>query len=168
VSNCESEVKINSDPPAAFQRIGYYEAFGPYRKCLRLKVKDANTDGTYTHIHWAFADIDPATWIPVVRDGQDQWNDFKALTGVKRILSLGGWGYSTEAAHFRKIRSAILDQPDVFAHNVARFLIDEGLDGIDIDWEYPGVRAFVFCTSSPAAHGTTCSTSETHANVYFC
>jgi chitinase len=26
-----------------------------------LKAKDANTDGSYTHIHWGFADIDVKT-----------------------------------------------------------------------------------------------------------
>ena len=139
VSNCGVEIEKNSDPPAAFQRVGYYSAFSMNRKCLWLKAKNANTDGSYTHIHWAFGDIDPATWKPVIKDGKGEWADFKALTGVKRILSLGGWAFSTEPATYNIIRQAILENRDTFVNSLVQFVQDEGLDGIDIDWEYPGV-----------------------------
>lgn len=139
VSNCDTTLKRNSGPPAAFQRIGYYAAFGLERDCLWLKAKNANTDGTYTHMHWAFADIDPKTWKPILKDPKQQWADFKALSNVKRILSFGGWAYSTEPATFNIIRSAIINNRKAFASNLAQFVKDEGIDGIDIDWEYPGV-----------------------------
>lgn len=61
VSNCDKKTKKNSGPPESFQRIGYYESFGLDRECLWLKAKNANTDGSYTHIHWAFGSIDPDT-----------------------------------------------------------------------------------------------------------
>ncbi|KAK2601575.1 hypothetical protein QQS21_004893 [Conoideocrella luteorostrata] len=138
VSNCGNEIKKNSGPPATFQRVGYYEAFGMERECLTLKAKHANTDGSYTHIHWAFASIDPQTWKPVIEDKKDQWKDFKELKGVKRIVSFGGWAFSTEPSTFDVIRQAILKNRDTFAENLAKFANDEGLDGIDIDWEYPG------------------------------
>ncbi|KAH7258056.1 hypothetical protein BKA59DRAFT_491476 [Fusarium tricinctum] len=107
VSNCGTDIKQNSGPPKAFSRIGYYAAFGRDRDCLRLKAKNANTDGSYTHIHWAFASIDPKTWKPVITQGKDQW-------------------------------SAIIQNRVLFATNLAQFAKDEGIDGIDIDWEYPG------------------------------
>src|SRR5258708_39714167 len=62
ISNCETKLQSRSGPPAEFQRIGYYESYNLERKCLWLKAKGANTDGTYTHIHWAFAEIDPNNW----------------------------------------------------------------------------------------------------------
>lgn len=139
VSNCGNEIEKNSGPPAALQRVGYYSAFSMNRKCLWLKAKNANTDSSYTHIHWAFSDIDPATWRPVIKDGKGEWADFKALTGVKRIISLGGWAFSTEAATYNIIRQAILENRDTFVNGLVQFVQDEGLDGIDIDWEYPGV-----------------------------
>ncbi|KAM7198915.1 carbohydrate-binding module family 24 protein [Naviculisporaceae sp. PSN 640] len=139
VSNCGNEIKQVSGPPAAgFGRVGYYSAFNMNRKCLWLKAENANTDGTYTHIHWAFGDIDPNGWKPAIKDGKSQWEDFKKLTGVKKILSLGGWAYSTEPATYNIIRQAILQNRETFATNLAQFAKDEGLDGIDIDWEYPG------------------------------
>ncbi|KID97061.1 glycoside hydrolase family 18 protein, partial [Metarhizium majus ARSEF 297] len=129
VSNYGKKIKLNSGPPAAFQRIGYYEAFASKRGCLHLKVKHANTDGSYTHIHWGFADIDPVTWKPVINDGKDQWEDFKKLPNAKRILSLGGWACSTEPATYSIIRDAIINNRQVFASNLAQFVKDEGIDG---------------------------------------
>lgn len=108
VSNCGNEIKKVSGPPAVFGRVGYYSAFNENRKCLWRKAKNANTDGTYTHIHWAFGDIDPNGWKPAIKDGKGQWADFKALTGVKKIFSLGGWAFSTEPATYNIIRQAIL------------------------------------------------------------
>jgi hypothetical protein len=138
VSNCGYDTKLNSGPPSKFQRIGYYESYNYERECLWMNVKDANTDGSYTHIHWAFAEIDPLTWKPVIKDKASMWDDFKLLR-VKRIVSFGGWAYSTEPATYNIIRSAIIDHRDTFAANLAAFVQSEGLDGVDIDWEYPGV-----------------------------
>ncbi|KAK3986114.1 hypothetical protein QBC44DRAFT_373421 [Cladorrhinum sp. PSN332] len=138
VSNCGTEIKQNSGPPTIFQRIGYYESWNLGRECLWMKAKDANTDGTYTHMHWGFGDIDPNGWKPVIKDPHGQWADFKALPNTKRIVSFGGWAYSTEAATYQIIRQAIIDNRETFAENLARFVRDEGIDGIDIDWEYPG------------------------------
>lgn len=115
VSNCGFEIKQNSGPPESFGRIGYYEAFGMERECLRLYAKDANVNNDYTILHWAFGNIDTATWSPVVDRQLDEWEDFKALRGVKRILSLGGWAFSTEPATYNIIRQAIIDHRDEFA-----------------------------------------------------
>ncbi|KAL6712340.1 hypothetical protein ACN47E_000217 [Coniothyrium glycines] len=138
VSNCGNEIKKNGGPPAAFQRIGYYESWNMGRDCLWLKSKNSNTDGTYTHIHWGFIEIDSSSWKPVIVDKHQQWADFKKLKDVKKIISFGGWAYSTEAATYNIIRNAIINNRETFATNIVQFLNDEGLDGVDIDWEYPG------------------------------
>lgn len=143
VSNCGNDIKQNSGPPKSFGRIGYYESWNLQRDCLWLKAEDANVDGTYTIIHWGFIDIDATTFKPVINDPSDQWEGFKSLKGVKRVVSFGGWAYSTEPATYNIIRSAIIANREVFATNIARFLEDEGLDGVDIDWEYPGVSLFI-------------------------
>lgn len=109
------------------------------RDCLWLKAEDANTDGTYTHIHWSFAEIDPTTFKVIIKDEHKQWTAFKNLQNVKRIVSFGGWAYSTENPGASIIRSAIIGNRDLFATNLAEFAKAEGIDGIDIDWEYPGV-----------------------------
>lgn len=98
-------------------------------------------------MHWGFADIDPNGWKPVINEGKDQWEDFKKLENMKRIISLGGWAYSTEPATYNIIRKAIIENREEFATNLAKFVNDEGIDGVDIDWEYPDVsppRPFCF------------------------
>jgi GH18 family chitinase len=106
---------------------------------LWLKAGEANTDGSYTHIYWAFAEIDPASWSVVIKDKKNQWADFKTIPNVKRIISFGGWAYSTEPATYNILRSAIIKHREAFADNIVQFIKDEGIDGVDIDWEYPGV-----------------------------
>lgn len=79
-----------------------------------------------------------------------QWNDFKALS-AKRIISFGGWGYSTEPATYDRLREAMTEANRMnFVNNIISFLNKEGLDGVDFDWEYPGVSddtAFTALTS---------------------
>ncbi|KAH8896256.1 hypothetical protein GQ53DRAFT_713976 [Thozetella sp. PMI_491] len=139
VSNCGMDIKKSDDAPAAYNRIGYYETWNFNRECLNMRVEHANTDGSYTHIHWAFVPIDTATWAPKLDDPAKQWDDFKALDGVKKIVSFGGWGYSTEPATYDIIREAMSPaNRATFANNIVKFLNDEGVDGVDFDWEYPG------------------------------
>ena len=138
ISNCGTDIKVNSNSPAKFSRVGYYESYNFKRDCLFMNASNANTDGSYTHMHWSFAEIDPKTWKPVITDPGKQWDAFKKLS-IKRVVSFGGWDYSTQAATYNIMRQAILDNRDLFASNLAQFVKDEGIDGIDIDWEYPGV-----------------------------
>jgi len=142
ISNCGQDIKKNSEAPKQFSRIGYYESYNLERECLHLHAKNANTDGSYTHLHWAFAEIDPQTWKPVIKDPNGQWKDFKSLP-VKRILSFGGWAYSTESATFNIIRQAILTNHETFVSRLVEFANNEGIDGIDIDLEYPGVCSYI-------------------------
>ncbi len=55
--------------------------------------------------------------------------------GVKVIISVGGW--DTE----RTPRFAVMAQDSAarraFVENITQFCIDNGYDGIDMDWEYP-------------------------------
>jgi hypothetical protein len=107
VSSCGQDIVNKDKPPASFQRVGYYETWNFNRPCLNLRVANANTDGSYTHIHWAFAAISTSDWTPQIDNSFNQWNDFKALTGVKRVISFGGWGYSTDPATCKSTTSPV-------------------------------------------------------------
>lgn len=69
---------------------------------------------------------------------------------MKKIVSIGGWAYSTEAATYNIIRQAIITNKNAFTTNLAQFVKDEGIDGIDIDWEYPGVSIILYLSTNAA------------------
>ncbi|KAH8901623.1 hypothetical protein GQ53DRAFT_851577 [Thozetella sp. PMI_491] len=138
VNNCGQDIVNNDVAPAAYQRIGYWESWNLDRPCANLEVANANTDGTYTHIHWAFGTLD-SSFKPSINDTYKQWDSFLKLSNVKRIISFGGWGYSTSADTYNVLRDAMSpDNRDTFVTNIVNFLNDNILDGVDFDWEYPG------------------------------
>ena len=69
---------------------------------------------------------------------------FRALQGPKKILSIGGWVFSTSPDTYLVFREGVKAANRLtMARNIANFINDNGLDGVDIDWEYPGVRTFL-------------------------
>lgn len=73
-------------------------------------------------------------------DDFNQWDKFKALTGVKKVISFGGWAYSNEQPTYDNLRTAMSPaNRKTFAANIASFLNKNNIDGVDFDWEYPGV-----------------------------
>ncbi|OJJ04322.1 hypothetical protein ASPVEDRAFT_54512 [Aspergillus versicolor CBS 583.65] len=138
ISNCGMEILENSDEPAEFLRIGYYASFNLDRPCLNLRAADIQVND-YTHIHWAFANINSSFKLDII-DPHEQWEDFLALDGVKRIVSFGGWGVTISTVFYEVLRKA-LDPANVdgFITNILEFVEQHNLDGVEFDWEYPGV-----------------------------
>jgi chitinase len=66
--------------------------------------------------------------------------DIKTLLSLKEVnpdlkilVSVGGWGWSGNFSD-----AALTDSSrTLFAVSAAQFILDHGLDGIDLDWEYP-------------------------------
>ncbi|KAL4806278.1 glycoside hydrolase superfamily [Aspergillus unguis] len=137
VSNCGLDIIDSSEQPEEFMRVGYYVSFNLDRPCLNLRAAHIPVND-YTHINWGFASINEKFQISV-NDTHDQWEDFLALQGVKRIISLGGWGYSVNRVAYDVLREAMLpENVDTFIVNLMEFVANNGLDGVDLDWEYPG------------------------------
>jgi GH18 family chitinase len=64
------------------------------------------------------------------------------MKNVKKIISFGGWDFSTMPGTYSILRQAA--QPanrELFTKKIVTFLEEHELDGVDIDWEYPGVSA---------------------------
>jgi chitinase len=95
-----------------------------------------------THLIYSFLRLDGDT-IAFIRPQQKQ--TLQALVALKKnypalkiLVSLGGWGgcapcsavFSSEAARQN------------FAASVNRLLVNYGADGLDLDWEYPGIEGY--------------------------
>ncbi|XP_059140739.1 chitinase-3-like protein 1 [Physella acuta] len=132
--------------PAAGQKklFCYYGSESQYRTYPGRFMPD-NIDVTLcTHVIFAFADI---------RDNKltsQNWNDL-GTTGLytqvtrlkttrpslKILLAVGGW-----VAGYRPFAPAVRTNKSMteFVDNVISYLRGYGFDGLDMDWEFPGVR----------------------------
>ena len=94
--------------------------------------------GRLTRANYAFANIKDGRIVPGFAHDTE---NFATLTGLRRthphfsvLVSVGGWTWS---GHFSDV--ALTSQSRaVFIESVIAFLKQYDLDGLDIDWEYPG------------------------------
>ena len=92
-----------------------------------------------THINYAFGHVDETLYgVGIANEGR-----LRQMVELKKqkpdlnvLLSIGGWGSGrfSEMAANEKYRKA-------FAKDCRRVVKEYGLDGIDIDWEYPTSNA---------------------------
>ncbi|KAJ3474610.1 hypothetical protein NLG97_g9764 [Lecanicillium saksenae] len=128
---------IHSSTPASFMKIGYFEGYGVSRACNRVDIRDIDPS-KYTHIHFAFATVTADTFQVNMGPTANQFYYFKQISGPKKILSFGGWTFSTDPATYGIFRTGVTaEHRDTMAKNIADFIVSNNLDGVDIDWEYP-------------------------------
>jgi chitinase len=141
ISNCGTKILTGPPVPESnFMKIGYFESWNTGRPCLNMDVLSIDTS-KYTHIHFGFVNITPDFKIDV-SGAKDQFEKFVKLRGVKRIISFGGWAFSTEPGTFQILRDAVKPgNVEKFIPNIINFFNKYNLDGVDFDWEYPGAPA---------------------------
>lgn len=138
ISNCGTNI-VRGDAPSTFRKIAYYEGYGLKRDCLFQDI--LQIDGSkYTHLHFAFGTL---TQDYQVRVGDVlssyEFENFKRVDGPARILSFGGWAFSTDPSTYNIFREGVTPANRMkMAQSIANFIKDNDLDGVDIDWEYPG------------------------------
>lgn len=124
-------------PPAQSGKyvVGYYAGWSSYSGFTPDKIKAADL----THILYAFAKIDGG--LRAVLDNPA--NDVKNLAALKQLkaqnsrlnimISVGGWDYST----YFSDAACTASNRETFAQSCVDLVKTYGLDGVDLDWEYP-------------------------------
>jgi chitinase len=120
-------------PPASPRLVGYF--FGSDRN---NRVSDIDA-AHLTDIIYAFADVTIAGECASIEPALDQVN-FPQLRELKRqhpqlktLLSVGGYSHST----YFSGAAMTPDSRSHFVRTCVQFMKQNGLDGIDVDWELP-------------------------------
>jgi chitinase len=95
-----------------------------------------------THINYAFANIQDGV---IVEGFQVDRENYRILNSLKQrhpqlkiLVSVGGWTWSGNFSDMALTRAS----RGKFNESVVAFLQTHHLDGIDIDWEYPGLPGY--------------------------
>ncbi|EFW98972.1 class 5 chitinase chi100 [Grosmannia clavigera kw1407] len=140
ISNCGTDI-VQGSAPAQFIKLQYYEAFGMDRDCLYQDLSQLNLS-EMTHIHFSFASMDSDYQISVGTSEYDKYefNSFTRLgDSVHKVLTIGGWAFSTGLSTYQIFRDGVKpENREAMAKSIVSFVTDNNLDGIDLDWEYPG------------------------------
>ncbi len=121
--------------PAPYVVIAYVGGFRGLLNADSIQVEKL------THINYAFVDIrDGKAWL---HNEHNDTTNFRRLTAARSrnpalriLISIGGWSWSK---HFS---DAVLTDSSraIFAASATAIVAEYGLDGVDIDWEYPGMQ----------------------------
>ncbi|PYH71903.1 glycoside hydrolase, partial [Aspergillus vadensis CBS 113365] len=137
LSNCGTTITNWAVPPSSFSKVGYYEPSSMDRSCLQMSPLSIDTS-VLTHVYYAFGNISSDFSINV--NGYEQeFSEFMELKNVKRVMSFGGWDFSTSPDTYMIFRQGTAaTYRSTLVENLVNYVSETGLDGIDIDWEYPG------------------------------
>lgn len=130
----------------------YFTSWSSYDRALSVKDIDPNL---LTHINFAFANLTEEGEVVIGDEEHDLNKDFGTELGggdedryghmgqfkqlkekyphIKVLISIGGWSWSD---NFSDVAADPVKR-DQFAASAAEFVSKYGLDGVDIDWEYP-------------------------------
>lgn len=121
---------------SAGEVVGYYAGWAAY---LGYAPSDVPAE-QLTQINYAFAAMDGDTGKLVLDNPTHDKKNFQGLLALKKrnpelriVLSVGGWDYST---YFSDVASTAKGR-ETFAQSCVDLITTHGLDGIDLDWEYP-------------------------------
>lgn len=127
---------VLNSPPTTYRSIAYYKGYNLQRPCLYQNVSQIDTS-VYTHIYFSFGALS-SSYIVQIPDKTTlfEFTRFTQIQGAKRILSIGGWAFSTDPSTYMIFREGVTAANRLtMATNIANFIKEYDLDGVNIDWE---------------------------------
>lgn len=128
-SNC-GYGSLHTDRKDDFKRIAYWmDSEGD------LSTDPTEFENDYDTFHYAFVNINSDFSIDTSKIENSQFLDIN----INKVASFGGWDFSTSQNTYNIFREGTNgDNRENLANNMVNFLNEYQLDGLDIDWEYPG------------------------------
>lgn len=116
--------------------VGYYAGWAAYQGWTPDQIPAEDL----TQINYAFARIDPDTLTIALEDPAHDKKNLAALRRLRQenrhlklLISVGGW---SDSRYFSDAASTAARR-EKFAASCVDFVVEHGLDGVDLDWEYP-------------------------------
>lgn len=116
--------------------VGYYAGWAAYQGYTPDQLPAEHL----TQINYAFARIDPDTLTIALENPAHDKKNLAALRKLRQqnghlklLISVGGW---SDSQHFSDA-AATAARREAFAASCVDFVVEQGLDGVDLDWEYP-------------------------------
>ncbi|XP_055601032.1 acidic mammalian chitinase-like isoform X2 [Uranotaenia lowii] len=124
----------------------YYGTWANYRAGNgRFSPEDVNPN-LCTHMIYTFVGLNRSTyelmlldkWFDVDLKGLEKFANFKLVNpNLKRLVAIGG--YNEGSSQYSTMANSAVTRT-AFINSVVSFVKQYGLDGFDIDWEYPTLR----------------------------
>jgi chitinase len=116
------------------------------RQCNRVGPNDIDITG-FTHLIFTFASIDPSSFCVISLQTTDEalYTQFTARksTLLQTWISVGGYSFSNPGPT-EQTWSNMVSSPSnraTFISSLMAFMTQYGFQGVDLDWEFPGIAA---------------------------
>lgn len=130
---------VTTDVDQYARRIGYYDLSALKRSCDTMSPESLAV-GPLTHINIAFGLFDSE--YKMIDDSGDIIRRISFLkarySGLRVNIAIGGWAFNDPPTqnYFSDMASTTQNR-QTFISSLISYLQKYGLDGVDIDWEYP-------------------------------
>ena len=139
VASRRPQCGISTDAKTYTRRIAYYELFTSVKKCNKKEPAELPL-GPLTHLNLAFVNFDEdynliddnGDWVSKVVVRKFKYPDLRVN------IAIGGWAFNDPPTATRwSDMASSKESRGKFISSVVKYLLSYGLDGVDLDWEYP-------------------------------